>query len=1051
MNENTSVKNKKQMRKSQYNQNYTKKLKATEKYDDYKRRKTDYMRKYRENKKNIEKKMLFADLKKVVKDRREAVHERVKKYRERKSQEISKSSKLGFVGYNCIQTLGKAVKKAKLAIPASPTKKRAVLANIVSKMDDKEKQEFINVIKSTPVKRKCIPNWILIKAIYTFLERDDISRVSPKIRDVREYVCPETGQTKLLSTRHMLLTIKEAFALFDEEQKSKGESSCGINYFYQHRPAHIKMIRDLPHNVCMCSYHSNFIEAVSSLHKAVDSLPNYDNGFVKLFICKESKMDCWFGRCDKCPGISIFKLNELVGDISLDSKISWMVWKKVGVNRIEKVKENGSLANLIDHTCALSAKFLKHSFIKREQSEMFNMHDRPRAKNVQFPDEGLLQVDFAENFICEGQDEQKTLNPTSISSRNYLFAAIKGISNCENWDDEYLKKVEDVILSFAIILKKRWDRCHRTISIFMESEEEWLMNKFEFPDKIKKSHNIGRPHKSFGESSDRSQREKTKIVANSLCSPQIRRLAQSTLQYKGKRIAAKMVGEIFDTPEQAQTIKKALFKLETKKPIAMTSDEALAHMLDNDLTKQQYLNVRLTTKQRNADIFPPYDQVLEAKKRCYPESIEITETSCRVPLQSLLTHTINRILDIYSIGKIVGSKNYEMIYKWGCDGSSGHARYKQRYMSPDAESDANLFLISLVPLQLRHKNGDGSTVIIWQNSRPSSTRFCRPLKFAFAKETKELTREEVNSIDEEIDNLKPTIVIRNNSTLTINHCLIFSMIDGKVCNSVTNTSSQKCYIWGCCPKEMNILEKWDAVTVEPELLRFGLSTLHAWIRFFECLLHIAYRLHFKKWQIKIQDKLRSELGLLVDVVLQGHGTTNDGNTARRFFSNAVKSAEITGIDVNLIIRFDIILKTIASGYDINVDAFRSYTRDTASLYVSLYPWYYMPASVHKILMHGADVIKFSILPIGLLSEEAQEARNKDYKKYREHHSRKSSRLNTNTDLFHRLLETSDPYLSSIRIEPRKKKTQICDTVKSLVILNENDNRSVKSEDSNESD
>ncbi|CAH0560600.1 unnamed protein product [Brassicogethes aeneus] len=30
------------------------------------------------------------------------------------------------------------------------------------------------------------------------------------------------------------------------------------------------------------------------------------------------------------------------------------------------------------------------------------MHDRPRAK---FPDEGLLQVDFAENFICEGQDE----------------------------------------------------------------------------------------------------------------------------------------------------------------------------------------------------------------------------------------------------------------------------------------------------------------------------------------------------------------------------------------------------------------------------------------------------------------------------------------------------------------------------------------------------------------------------------------------------------------------------------------------------------------------
>jgi len=53
--------------------------------------------------------------------------------------------------------------------------------------------------------------------------------------------------------------------------------------------------------------------------------------------------------------------------------------------------------------------------------------------------------------------------------------------------------------------------------------------------------------------------------------------------------------------------------------------------------------------------------------------------------------------------------------------------------------------------------------------------------------------------------------------------------------------------------------------------------LHAWIRFFECLLHISYRLEVKKWQIRkqgrekvqqrkhlIQVKFRKELGLLVD-------------------------------------------------------------------------------------------------------------------------------------------------------------------------------------------
>ena len=38
----------------------------------------------------------------------------------------------------------------------------------------------------------------------------------------------------------------------------------------------------------------------------------------------------------------------------------------------------------------------------------------------------------------------------------------------------------------------------------------------------------------------------------------------------------------------------------------------------------------------------------------------------------------------------------------------------------------------------------------------------------------------------------------------------------------------------------------------------------------------------------------------------------------------------------------------------------------------------MPTTVHKILIHGPEVEK-CILPIGQLSEEASEARNKDIK------------------------------------------------------------------------
>lgn len=72
----------------------------------------------------------------------------------------------------------------------------------------------------------------------------------------------------------------------------------------------------------------------------------------------------------------------------------------------------------------------------------------------------------------------------------------------------------------------------------------------------------------------------------------------------------------------------------------------------------------------------------------------------------------------------------------------------------------------------------------------------------------------------------------------------------------------------------------------------------------------------------------------------------------------------------------------------------------------------MPSTVHKILVHGAEVIKSAILPIGQLSEEAMEARNKDLRNYREHHTRKTSRCENNEDLLHALLVSSDPVISS---------------------------------------
>jgi hypothetical protein len=80
----------------------------------------------------------------------------------------------------------------------------------------------------------------------------------------------------------------------------------------------------------------------------------------------------------------------------------------------------------------------------------------------------------------------------------------------------------------------------------------------------------------------------------------------------------------------------------------------------------------------------------------------------------------------------------------------------------------------------------------------------------------------------------------------------------------------------------------------------------------------------------------------------------------------------------------------------------------------------MPSSVHKILLHGSLVISAALLPIIQMSEEAQEARNKDLKNIRENYSRKCSRIETNENLLHGLLVSSDPVISNLRKLPPKK-------------------------------
>ena len=483
------------------------------------------------------------------------------------------------------------------------------------------------------------------------------------------------------------------------------------------------------------------------------------------------------------------------------------------------------------------------------------------------------------------------------------------------------------------------------------------------------------------------------------------------LRLSGASHAAKVVEEVTLTSPTRVTEYKAAMKAATKHAIQMSPGTALSFMIETKLTKQQYLLIRELAKQHNSSIYPPYSKIGEAKERSYPQDISVSETCAEVKLQSLLDHTSRRIMEMQSEGidqlDIELLQKFTLILKWGFDGSSGQKQYKQKFSDPDIV-DTNVILTSLVPLQVTIFDDHDELrkeIVVWKNPRPSSPRFCRPIRLQFKREDKISTLEEKRYIDDQIKKLLPFQINLGGKEISVHYQLLFTIIDGKVCNTVTETASaMRCFLCKSVPSQFNDIEAMTKKKIDESELQYGLSTLHCWIRFFECLLNVGYKKELQTWQSRgkeskeklelrktaIRNSFKQELHSLIDFPKPGGSVnTNDGNTVRRFFENFEIAARILEIDETLIYRFYVILQVLPCGLTANVPLFEAYCLETARMFVDLYPWYKMSPTVHKVLIHVPKMIESMILPIGQLSEEAQEARNKDIRNYRENFSRKS--------------------------------------------------------------
>lgn len=176
------------------------------------------------------------------------------------------------------------------------------------------------------------------------------------------------------------------------------------------------------------------------------------------------------------------------------------------------------------------------------------------------------------------------------------------------------------------------------------------------------------------------------------------------------------------------------------------------------------------------------------------------------------------------------------------------------------------------------------------------------------------------------------------------------------------------------------------------------------------ILHVAYNLDFKgtpkteqeKKQKKkrkeyIQSELKKQLFITVDVIKKGFGTANTGNVSRIFFENYEIAAKVTIVDVNFLKRINNILLVLTRSQKLDCNKFQNYALQTAEMCVTLYSWYKMPPSIHKVLIHESEIIASFDLPIGFYSEEPQKCSNKVFRKARSLYSKMINSKQTNLD------------------------------------------------------
>ena len=165
----------------------------------------------------------------------------------------------------------------------------------------------------------------------------------------------ERGSSKQ-QVRYMIMSLREAWNKFKEEHSTP--KMCLLK-FCELRPPNVKLFDQLPHQVCLCSYHENVRLLLAGLGEHTSLSAEL---LSKLPVISKKCMTREYSTCDD--------MIDWFSPQAHSESLRYYQWKSTD-NRIEKIVAIDTVDMIFNKLKKQLNTFLLHTFVKRERESCY--------------------------------------------------------------------------------------------------------------------------------------------------------------------------------------------------------------------------------------------------------------------------------------------------------------------------------------------------------------------------------------------------------------------------------------------------------------------------------------------------------------------------------------------------------------------------------------------------------------------------------------------------------------------------------------------------------